>query len=121
MDQEWLDCVMAETNGYHYSVFLEGELVAVLGIKFPDSKHPDFHLTDITVKPDLRNKGIGSQVLDELLKRHLLKPGQSWKTVVNINNPKAKSFFEKNGWVCVSKRPDKNSMITLIYPAQLNK
>ncbi len=119
VDQEWLDSVMSQTDGCHYSVFLNGNMVAVLGIKFPHPKHPSYYLTEIAIKPSLRNRGIGSQVVEKLIKMHRLKPGQSWKTFINNKNSGAKRFFEKMGWVCQSNRPDKNNMLTFVYKTSM--
>jgi len=112
MDDDWLKNVMDEQNGYQYSVFLDKELVAVIGILFPDTKHPAYYITDFAIKPNLRNKGFGSKILKEVIRKHSLKLGQTWKTFVNIKNPKAKLFFERNGWIS-SKEPDKDDMYTL--------
>ena len=115
MDDAWLEHVMNETDGCQYSVFHDKELVAVIGFKFPDSKHPAYFITDFAMKPNLRNKGIGSEILHELIKQHPLKPRQTWKAFVDIRNPRAKTFFEKNGWVCLSETPDKHGMLVLEF------
>ena len=112
MDQEWLDYVLKEKDGREYSVFSGGKLVAVAGIKFPDSKHPYYFITSIAVKPSFKRQGIGSQVLQYLMKLHPLKSRQFWKAVINIRNIKARSFLEKNGWICKSEKPDEHGMIT---------
>ena len=115
MDNKWLDHVMTATDECQYSVFCDKELVAVVGIIFPDAKHPSYYITDFALKPHLRNQGIGSEVLKELMNLHILKPGQSWKTFIDKRNPKAKSFFEKHSWICLTKTPDKHGMFTLKF------
>lgn len=113
MDDQWLDHVLHETDGCEYSVFRGKELVAVVGIKFPDPTHPAYYITDFAIKPHLRNQSIGSSVLRALIKLHKRKPGQSWKAFVDVRNSGAKSFFEKNGWICASETPDEHGMLTL--------
>ena len=87
MDEEWLEYVMKETDGCQYSVFGDKELIAVVGIKFPNAQHPAYYITDFAMKPSLRSQGIGSELLTELTKRHPLIPGQTWKAFVHIQNP----------------------------------
>lgn len=76
----------------------------------------------MAIKPIHRNKGLGSRILDQLVQLHPLKSDQSWKAFVDTNNPKAKLFFERNGWVS-SEKPDADDMFTLelIVPNKLQK
>lgn len=113
MGKAWLESVLSQTNGIDYSIFLEGELVAVIGFMYPDAAHPFYFITDFAIKPHLRSRGIGSAVLRELLHLHPLKPSHYWRTVVDVNNPQAKSFFEKNGWACLTQASDEHGMLTL--------
>lgn len=113
MDDKWLDHVMHETRGHQYSVFLGKDLVAVIGILLPDAEHPAYYITDFAMKPHLRNQGIGSQVLAKLMKLYSLKPGEEWRAFIDERNPRAKAFFEKNGWKCVSNTPDEHGMLLL--------
>ena len=113
MDNKWLDHVMQERGGHQYSVFLGKDLIAVIGILLPNAEHPACYITDFAIKPDRRNQGIGSQILMELLKLHTLKPGEMWRAFIDERNPRAKTFFEKNGWKCVSEIPDKHGMLMM--------
>jgi len=70
MDKEWLNAVLKEKDGQEYSAFNKENLVAVVGIKFPNTEHPYYFITDIAVKPSLKNQGIGSQVLQKLIELH---------------------------------------------------
>lgn len=114
INNKWLEHVLKETDGCEYSVFRGNELVAVVGIKYPTEKYPDYYLTDLAMKPDLRNQGIGSEVLNELMRLHPLKSRQSWKAVVNVRNIKAAGFFKKHGWT-VSNKPDEHEMLAMQY------
>lgn len=113
VDQEWLDSVMNESDGCQYSVFDGEALIAVVGIKFPDDEHPTYGITDIAVKPRLRGRGIGSQVLGHLMALHPPKPGESWVAFVDERNPRARAFLEKQGWICDSDQPDEHGMFKL--------
>ncbi len=111
-DDEWLHAVMNETDGCHYSIFDGKDLLAVVGVIFPDVEHSAYFITDFAIKPIHRGKGIGSIVLDELIRLHPLKVGQKWKAVIDVKNSKAKRFFEKNGWIS-SEMPDEHGMFML--------
>jgi GNAT superfamily N-acetyltransferase len=113
----WLHAVLHETDGKHYSVFDDGQLLAVVGIIFPAPKHPEYFITDFAVNPSHRSKGFGSAILHQLIRMHPLKKGQMWKAVVDVKNPKAKTFFEKNEWQS-SGRSDEYGMFTLTLAAR---
>jgi len=117
MDDDWLKHALDRSDGCEYSVFLEEELVAVVGILFPTSEYPAYYITDFAIRPGLRNKGIGSQVLKQLIALHNESHEKSWIAFIDTRNPKAKSFFEKNDWVCKSDKPDKDGMLKLEYKA----
>jgi len=120
-DDEWLTYLLDQHNGLTefdgctYSVFQNKELVAVIGIEFPDKVHPTYGLSSIAIKPSLRRMGIGKRVLDKLLKLHPLKEGEYWIASVGDENPKAKLFFEYNGWKCVAEPPENNNMFLFEY------
>lgn len=118
MDDEWLDAVLNEKDGCEYSVVRNRELVAVIGVKFPQAEHPDFYLTDFAIKPSLRGKGFGSQILAELLQLHPIKPHQTWRGFVSCGNEQAKGFFRKNGWV-IGSEPDDHGMVSISIPSPL--
>lgn len=119
MDDEWLECVLNETDGRQYSVFEDEELVAVIGVTFPAADHPACFITDLAVKPSRRRHGIGSRVLAELMTLHRLEPGQTWNAVVDVKNAGARRFLEKNGWRCVTPTPDAHGMLALEIAGRL--
>ena len=59
--------------------------------------------------------GIGKRILKKIMKLHPPKKGQYWISYVDKKNPKAKIFFENNGWICVSKIPEHNGMYLYEY------
>ena len=114
MDDKWLEHVLEEKDGCEYGVFRGKELIAVIGIKYPVEKYPDYYLTDFAIKPDLRYRGIGSEVLKELMRLRPLKSRQSWKAFINVRNAKAVAFSMKNGW-SIADTPDKDGMLAIEY------
>lgn len=114
-NDEWLDSVLNSQGECTYSIFQDDKLVAVIGIVYPDQENSAYGITHISVNPSLRSKGIGKEVLKKTLKLHPLKEGQSWIAYVAEKNPKAKLFFEKNGWKCESELLERNNMYLFTY------
>lgn len=114
-EDEWLEDALTAQDGCTYSVFQNNELVAVLGIVYPVLEHPYYFITNIAVNPGLRSQGIGQKALKELMKLHPLKAGESWRAGVDEKNPRAKAFFEQNGWKCISEPPQNNDMYVFEY------
>lgn len=109
INDEWLNFVINEKSGRQYSVFDDGKLVAVVGIVLPDDMHNFYVLTDLSVSPLLKSKGIGSSALKKVLEiyQNDIKP---WKTYIEIDNEAAIRLFKKNGWT-TNGEIDENSMI----------
>ena len=111
MEDSWLEHVLSnKLEGYEYSAFIDQKMVAEVGILLPNSDNPSFFITSLAVNPKLRNQGIGSAVLKELMQMHPLKVGQSWKAFVDAENHMAIAFLEKNGWERLSNDPDESNM-----------
>ena len=99
MDEEWLEHVLHEEDGDQYSVYLEEELIAVIGTKHPKPpEYPEYYITDIAVKPIRRREGVGTQVLAEFLQLDEFKDYKTWRLYISETNPIAIAFFTKNGW-----------------------
>lgn len=64
----------------------------------------DVHLTNIVVKKTCRNKGVGSFLLEELIKQARLTKKQSFTLEVNENNTNAKKLYLKYGFKIVGMR-----------------
>jgi len=111
IEDSWLEHVLSNNpDGYEYSVFINQKMVAEVGILLPNSDNPSFFITNLAVNPKLRNQGIGSAVLKELMQMHPLEKDQSWKAFVDAENLKAIAFLEKNGWERLSNDPDESNM-----------
>jgi ribosomal protein S18 acetylase RimI-like enzyme len=60
-------------------------------------------LDDVSVKPDRRGQGVGSELLQQL-KEHLRKEAVTRIDVaVHLDNPEAKRFYEKLGFVALNE------------------
>lgn len=113
-NDEWLSTLDNE-EGCTYSVFQHKKLVAVIGIVFPDTDYPHYCITNIAIKPTLRSKGIGKKVVEKIMQLHQPKKGQSWIAHVDEKNPRAKLFFENNGWKCTTLPAKNNGMFMFEY------
>ncbi|WP_353482821.1 N-acetyltransferase [Haliscomenobacter sp.] len=121
IEDSWLEHVLNNNpEGCEYSVFIDQKMVAEVGILLPNSDNPSFYITNLAVHPKLRNQGIGSVVLSELMQMHPLKVGQSWKAFVDAENLKAIAFLEKNGWKRLSKIPDESNMYDFEFVPSLD-
>lgn len=120
MDDKWLQAVITEHNGVEYSVFDEVGLIGVVGILFPDIEHPAYYITDIAIRPNAKKMGIGTQILRQLMSMHQLENGQCWKAFVDYENQPAIIFFKKNGWSCLSQKPDDHGMLEFEWKIDMN-
>jgi ribosomal protein S18 acetylase RimI-like enzyme len=121
MEDSWLEHVLSNNpEGCEYSVFIEQKMVAEVGILLPNSDNPSFFITNLAVNPKLRNQGIGSTVLKELVQLHPLKVGQSWKAFVDADNLMAIAFLEKNGWQRLSNIADESNMYDFEFAPTLD-
>jgi len=120
-DDEWLTYLLnqqkglTEFDGCTYSVFQNKKLVCVIGVEYPDDENPTCGISSFAVNPIFKRKGIGKKSLQKLLKLHPLKKGEYWIASVGEKNPKAKLFFENNGWKCVAEPPENNNMYLFEY------
>lgn len=117
-DDEWLSSVLNDETGPTYSLFLDKELVSVIGIAYPDIQHPMYCITNIAVKPSLRGKGIGKEVLRKTMEFHQLEKDQYWIAYVEEDNTNAKLFFDRNGWKGVSNKHEESGMTLYEYRGQ---
>lgn len=115
--EEWLTHVLKEQSestgqaGNTYSIWGEHKLVGVIGILYPDKESSSYAITSIAVNPSLRNKGLGKRILKRLLELYSLKNGEYWVAYVDLQNVRARSFFEKNGWKSGKESRDEDNML----------
>jgi ribosomal protein S18 acetylase RimI-like enzyme len=74
-------------------------MVGVVGVIFPVMDHPYYVITNLAVHPELKRKGIGTQIINLLKDYYTLNEGEYWVTYVHINNRIAQNFISKVGWV----------------------
>ena len=72
--------------------------MGVIGITYPTDKEAYYVITNMAVKPSLKNKGLGSKIIKELINRTALKPKEYWVSFVDKENKNGRHFLEKNGW-----------------------
>jgi N-acetylglutamate synthase-like GNAT family acetyltransferase len=114
-NDEWLLTVLKRDKKMvcEYSIFNESkELIAVVGILLPRENNTSFYITDFAIKPNVRGRGIGKEILRKLFSLHSKKEEKrTWKTFVHETNTKAKHFFKTNGWAIMSKDTNGNGML----------
>ena len=60
-------------------------------------------LDDVSVKPDRRGKGIGSEMLNQLKNQLRKEKVTRIDVAVHLQNPEARSFYEKTGFVALNE------------------
>jgi ribosomal protein S18 acetylase RimI-like enzyme len=60
-------------------------------------------LDDVSVKPDRRGKGIGSELLRQLKEQLRKEAVTRIDVAVHLQNPEARSFYEKAGFVALNE------------------
>lgn len=107
IDDEWLEYILTDTRGEEYAIFLKDEMIAVVGLVFPNLDHSFYAINNIAINPSKLRQGWGSKVLNDLFKLHALGRNEYWVSFVENKNVLAQCFFEKNGW----KRIEEDDMI----------
>jgi GNAT superfamily N-acetyltransferase len=92
--------------GFVYLGFDDNEIVAICVVSYAISTSLGAvvsKLDDVSVKEDRRGKGFGTALI-ECLKEQLLKESVLRIDVaVHINNPEARRFYEKHGFVALNE------------------
>lgn len=114
IDEEWLTYVHQEEDGQQYAVFQDGIMVGVVGVKHPSTEDEHLYITDIAVCPDLRGRGIGSEMLSDLTKVYPDISRGYWVAFVSATNIATISFFAKNNWVSNSGEVDEDNMLRFV-------
>ena len=109
MDAEWLEAVLSEVPPSQFVFRDNGRTVAVAGITRPTSEHDYFVITDVAVNPKLRRGGIGTQVIDQLVR--YVNQEAAWATFIDEENWIARCFFESIGWHCEQPRVAEDGML----------
>ncbi|RJO76362.1 GNAT family N-acetyltransferase [Nocardia panacis] len=98
LDTEWLDYVLAETEGAQL-VIVDGDdsPVALVGCAW-DSDRKAHGITDIAVDPRRRRSSLGRHGLDCAIRWSGHPPAAGWVAFVHPDNAPAFRFFTSIGW-----------------------
>lgn len=111
----WLEYVMSNQEGTDFAVYRDGEMVAEIGLLFPNQENPAYYITNLAIKPELRRQGIGSLVLSAIIILYPLQIGVSWRCFIHKDNHKTKAFLEKTQWKCQNEFPDEAGFLAFVY------
>ena len=114
-----LESELSNPNSYYFVAIDDGIILGFGGIwKAVD----DCHITDIVVKKDCRQNGIGSKLLEKLIQEAKLKKVNSLTLEVNSNNSPAQKLYEKYGFktLGVRKKYYNNTDDAIIMTLYLN-
>ena len=98
MDTDWLEAVLAESNGVQFVATIQSEPVCLIGCVWGNDQHPSHFITDIAVAPSLRGQGLASPILQQVLDWPGHPPIAKWTAFVNPRNAAAQSLLRKCLW-----------------------
>ena len=88
-------------NSQYFVALLNDDIIGFGGIwKAVD----DCHITDIVVRKDFRNHGIGSKILEKLIQVAKQTSLSSLTLEVNANNVPAQKLYKKYGFISLGVR-----------------
>lgn len=121
MDEDWLESVLNEpvSEGGTWAVFQSSELVAVIETSFDSQGQLPAGIRAIAVKPALRQQGIGSAALRQLILLHQANDQSSLVTYISATNHAALRFVLKNGFQATTETPDEHGFIEFYYESYL--
>ena len=98
-DEFWTSSILEEElkneNSYYIVAKVKEEIIGFAGIWFSVD---DIHITNIAVRKDLRGNGIGSILLNELIKISKETDKQFLTLEVKDTNEPAKCLYKKHGF-----------------------
>ena len=114
MDEEtwelWQSYRKREEPCVEICAFQEGDLVGVVNVKLASKTDPIHCILAIAIRPKLKGKGLGSELLRQLMRLEWFDESKAWMAHVDEENDAGLRFFEKNNW---KRRPGKsNGMYT---------
>lgn len=99
VDTEWLDHVLAATDGVHLVAIELGKPIGLIGIVWATPEHPFHGITDLAVRPGLRREGYGRRILSEVLTWHGHPDISRWVAFVALDNEPAINLLQSSGWI----------------------
>ena len=67
-------------------IHVDSALVGVVQIGLPEKEYPQYYILAIAVDPGQKRKGLGSQLLQQLLRLESLQQSKTWMAHVDIEN-----------------------------------
>jgi RimJ/RimL family protein N-acetyltransferase len=113
MDLTWLEAVLSqpESQGVTWAV-LEGQaLVSIVETVLDKENHLPAAVTALATKPTLRQRGIGTTVLQMVLKRHKNVGISEHVAYISADNEAGRRCAVNAGFVAVTFQPDERGYI----------
>lgn len=111
MDDDWLAAVLLEGDlGEMWAVFLNTEMVGVVGAVFDPNHKLPVGITEIAVKAARRRQGLAKAIFEKLLAEHQQRGLTSHMAFIRTTNRASRQLFQGLGFVAVSE-PDEHGFI----------
>lgn len=117
MDTDWLDAVLSEpeAEGVTWAVFRNGELVSVVETCFDPNERSAAYLRGLATRPSVRDQGIGTAVIRQLLDCHARQSITKHTTYISIHNAGSIRFFERLGFVRTPTPPNDHGYAAWVH------
>ena len=80
------------------SIHLSSNLIGVVHVSLSSNTFPQHCILAIAIHPSQKGKGLGSQILKQLMELAWFDKSKTWIAHVDEKNKGGIRFFEKNGW-----------------------
>ena len=82
----------------------DGEMVGVVDLLRGHPGPTDWYLGLLLIAPEARGVGLGTAVVDEIVKRVVAEGGRALHLIVRENNPRALAFYRRHGFELIDRR-----------------
>jgi ribosomal protein S18 acetylase RimI-like enzyme len=99
----------------------DGEMVGVVDLLCDHPGPTDWYIGLLLLSPEVRGAGLGTSVVDELVKRVAAEGGQALHLIVREDNPRALAFWRRHEFQLVDRRVQdlgtrKNFVFKMVRP-----
>ncbi len=106
-----------QTLGLHR----DGEMVGVVDLLGGYPTPTDWYIGLFLLSPEVRDAGLGTSVVDEIVKRVMGEGGRALHLVVREDNPRALAFWRRHGFELIDRRVQdlgskKNFVFKMVRP-----